>query len=138
MKITIQHINQIQQAAQKFLSHINNQKVIAFFGKMGVGKTTFIKALCKELKVKDEVTSPTFALINEYRTQSDKSIFHFDFYRIESIQEAMDFGYEEYFFSGNFCFIEWPEKIDELLPPDSIKVYISENKNGSRNIDWNT
>jgi tRNA threonylcarbamoyladenosine biosynthesis protein TsaE len=138
MKIHIQHINQIQQAAQKFLSLINNQKVIAFFGEMGVGKTTLIKALCKELDVKDEVTSPTFALINEYKTNSDESIYHFDFYRIDSIQEAMDFGYEEYFFSNNFCFIEWPEKIDELLPSDSVKVYITENKNGSRSIDWNT
>ncbi len=108
-------------------------RIFAFFGKMGAGKTTFIKALCAFLGVTETVNSPTFAIVNQYITPSSESIFHFDFYRIKKIDEVLDIGYEDYFYSGSFCFIEWPEKIEELLPPDAVKVEIIENEeNGNR------
>ena len=113
--------------------------VYAFYGKMGAGKTTFIKAVCQELGVEDEVTSPTFAIVNEYsidRVQSSKfnvqCIYHFDFYRIKRLEEAYDIGFDDYIDSGNLCFIEWPELIEELLPEDAIRVEIEETDNGSR------
>jgi tRNA threonylcarbamoyladenosine biosynthesis protein TsaE len=102
---------------------------------MGVGKTTFIKALCNELDVVEIVTSPTFALINEYQTSSGEIIYHFDFYRIKKIEEVFDFGYEDYFYSGNYCFIEWPDKIAEILPENVVFVQMTENKDGSRTIN---
>jgi len=102
---------------------------------MGAGKTTFIKALCEEMHVLDYVTSPTFALINEYKTKNDSTIFHFDFYRIKNISEVYDFGYEDYFYSGDYCFIEWPELIETLLPSIAVKVTIKEIANGRRVIE---
>ena len=99
---------------------------------MGVGKTTFVKAVCRCLGVEDDVSSPTFAIVNEYVTGDGDSLYHFDFYRVNSIEEAMDFGYEEYFYGGCRCFIEWPEKIDELLPEDIVNCTFSENPDGSR------
>jgi tRNA threonylcarbamoyladenosine biosynthesis protein TsaE len=108
-------------------------RIFAFFGEMGAGKTTFIKVLCKQLQVIDNVASPTFALINEYKTASGSKVFHFDFYRIKKFEEAFDLGYEDYFYSGDYCLIEWPELIEPLLPEDTVNVKISVNEDdGSR------
>ena len=111
-------------------------KVFAFYGKMGAGKTTFIKAICEEMGVDDVITSPTFAIVNEYETSEEDTIYHFDFYRIKKIEEVYDMGYEEYFYSGNLCFIEWPELIEDLLPEDATKVTIKEAEDGSRVISF--
>lgn len=136
MQIKINNIKQINQAAKEFIANIGNNKVFAFYGKMGVGKTTFIKAICEELNVEDIITSPTFAIINEYESKTIGNIYHFDFYRIKKIDEVYDMGYEDYFYSGNLCFIEWPELIEELLPENTIKVKIIENTDGSRIIEF--
>lgn len=120
----IHHKNELNKAARKLLEQFGEQRVFAFYGKMGAGKTTFIQAICRELGTSDNVTSPTFALINEYRTADMKSIFHFDFYRIKKLEEAFDLGYEDYFYSGNYCLIEWPEMIESLLPEKITQVKI--------------
>jgi tRNA threonylcarbamoyladenosine biosynthesis protein TsaE len=112
-------------AAEKLLSAHPSSRIFAFYGNMGVGKTTFIKVLCKYLCAADIVQSPSFSIINEYKTLRGESIFHFDFYRIRKIAEAYDIGYEDYFYSGAFCFIEWPELIEELLPEGTVKVSIT-------------
>jgi hydrolase, P-loop family len=109
-------------------------KVFAFYGKMGAGKTTFIKALCETLGVKDVITSPTFSLINEYTDGKGNSIYHFDFYRIKKLEEVYDMGYEDYFYSGNLCLLEWPELIEEILPENVIKVTIEEQADGTRKL----
>jgi len=127
-------LKDINQAAQTFIAQMGDNKIFAFYGKMGAGKTTFIKALCEALGVEDTVNSPTFSIINEYDMPNRKRIFHFDFYRVNNIQEALNFGVEEYFYSGNFCFLEWADKISALLPDDIVSVYISENEDGTRNI----
>ncbi|MEO6904444.1 MAG: tRNA (adenosine(37)-N6)-threonylcarbamoyltransferase complex ATPase subunit type 1 TsaE [Bacteroidia bacterium] len=114
--LMITDLSEISLAAKKLLASFEEEKVIAFYGEMGVGKTTLIKAICKELGVKDTVTSPTYSIVNEYKSLKGEKIYHFDFYRINSTDEAYDLGYEEYFYSKCFCFIEWPEKIAELLP----------------------
>ena len=132
MKIT--SLATISDAAKEFISQMGDSKVFAFYGSMGAGKTTFIKAICEELGVEDVINSPTFAIINEYHTGKGEQIFHFDFYRINKIEEAYDFGYEDYFYSGNLCFIEWPEKIKNLLPANVVEVHITENKKGEREI----
>ncbi len=131
------HISQLADlgtAAQSFIAAMDGRTVFAFYGKMGAGKTTFIKALCKEMGVDDVITSPTFAIVNEYGTPSGSPIYHFDFYRIKKIDEVFDMGYEDYFFSGHLCLIEWPELIEELLPEDAVKVLIEELPDGSRQI----
>ena len=125
MKILIQDISKIDVAAKEFLSAIKTHKIIAFTGEMGAGKTTFIKALCKQLGVKDTTSSPTFSLVNEYQNTTGQKIYHFDFYRLRQESEALDMGCEEYFYSGNFCFVEWPEKIPSLLPIDCLYVKIN-------------
>jgi len=130
----IKSLADISNVAKEFISQMGDHKVFLFYGSMGAGKTTFIKAICEELGVEDVINSPTFAIINEYSTNEGEQIFHFDFYRINKIEEAYDFGYEDYFYSGNLCFIEWPEKIKELIPPDAIEVYIIENEKGEREI----
>lgn len=117
-------INELQIVAAQLIPYIGKSTLIAFYGKMGAGKTTLIKAICKELHVKNTVTSPTFALVNEYRTGKDTLIYHFDFYRINKIEELYDMGYDEYFYSGNYCFIEWPELAESLLLPDTLKITI--------------
>jgi tRNA threonylcarbamoyladenosine biosynthesis protein TsaE len=135
MTITIKDLDHIEEAAHDFIAQMGDDTVFAFYGKMGAGKTTFIKALCKLLGVEDEVNSPTFAIINEYRSETTAElIYHFDFYRIKKLEEVYDLGYEDYFYSGALCFIEWPELVEELLPLDAKKVTINENSDGSRTI----
>ncbi|MDD6952988.1 MAG: tRNA (adenosine(37)-N6)-threonylcarbamoyltransferase complex ATPase subunit type 1 TsaE [Prevotella sp.] len=130
-------IDNIHDAAKTFINNMGTGKVFAFYGKMGAGKTTFIKAVCEELGVTDVITSPTFAIVNEYRSDTTgELIYHFDFYRIKKLEEVYDMGYEDYFYSGALCFLEWPELIEELLPSDAVKVTISETDNGDRMIEW--
>lgn len=133
MEIKIDNISDIRAAAKQFINNMGSGKVFAFYGKMGAGKTTFIKAVCEELGVEDVITSPTFAIVNEYTSSTTgDSIYHFDFYRIKKLDEVFDMGYEDYFYGGGLCFLEWPELIEELLPEDVTKVYISEASDGSR------
>jgi tRNA threonylcarbamoyladenosine biosynthesis protein TsaE len=135
MEIKIQNIDTIRESAREFIQNIGEHKVFAFYGKMGAGKTTFVKAICEELGVEDVITSPTFAIVNEYEAH-DQSIFHFDFYRIKRLEEVYDMGYEDYFYSGALCFIEWPELIEDLLPEDAVKVTITENTDGTRSVTF--
>ncbi len=130
----IESLAGISDVAKEFVAQMGDHKVFIFYGSMGAGKTTFIKAICEELGVKDVINSPTFAIINEYGMNEGGQIFHFDFYRINRIEEAYDFGYEDYFYSGNLCFIEWPEKIKDLIPPDAVEVHIIENEKGEREV----
>lgn len=132
MELKIDSLSTIHQTAKKFLEHCTKINIIAFYGEMGSGKTTFIKAICRELGIIDQVSSPTFALVNEYKRQDANSVFHFDFYRIETLEEVYDLGYEDYFYSGKLCLIEWPEMVEDLLPENTLKVYISENPDQSR------
>ena len=143
MNIKIDSLETIREAARQFVSQIGDHRVFAFYGTMGAGKTTFIKAVCEELGVSDVITSPTFAIVNEYtisnhKVQSSKlkvqSIYHFDFYRIKKLEEVYDMGFEDYFYSGALCFIEWPELIEEVLPEDAVKVTIKEQPDGSRTV----
>jgi len=134
MNITISSLETIRSSARTFIDQMGTDKVFAFYAGMGAGKTTFIKALCEELGVEETVNSPTFSIINEYDSASEQRIYHFDFYRINKPEEALQFGIEDYFYSGNICFIEWPEKVGDLLPQDIVKVYITENENGTRNV----
>ena len=145
ISIAIKSVDNIREAAQQFIQHIGEHRVFAFYGKMGAGKTTFIKAICEELRVEDVITSPTFAIVNEYTISNHKlqtsifklqSIYHFDFYRIKKLEEVYDMGFEDYFYSGALCFIEWPELIEEVLPEDAVKVNITENADGSRTINY--
>lgn len=130
----IQSLDTINETAQKFIEQIGNRTVFAFNGKMGAGKTTFIKAICETMGVKETVNSPTFSIVNEYETADGRIIYHFDCYRITKIQEALDLGAEEYFYSKNLCFIEWSENIASLLPDSLVNVDIEEMKNGGRMI----
>ena len=138
--IKIQDIDTIREAAREFSAQIGNHRVFAFYGKMGAGKTTFIKAVCEELGVEDVITSPTFAIVNEYSSPLTvnqlplSSIYHFDFYRIKKLEEVYDMGYEDYFYSGSLCFIEWPELIEPLLPDDAVRVTIAEQPDGTRTV----
>ncbi len=134
--ITVDGIEGLPEAAKHILKDIGSHRVIALFGKMGAGKTTLIKALCNALGVIDVVSSPTFALVNEYSSGKDEPIFHFDFYRIKSIEEVYDIGYEEYIYSGYFCFIEWPEMMVELLPDSFVYLSIEETEDGIRKITY--
>jgi tRNA threonylcarbamoyladenosine biosynthesis protein TsaE len=134
-KAEINSLNELYSVAGKFLEAHPADRLFAFYGRMGSGKTTFIKALCEKLQVVDYVTSPTFALINVYETEQKTEIYHFDFYRIKGIAELFDLGYEEYFFSDNYCFLEWPEMVESLLPPNTVKITISETERGSRIIE---
>lgn len=135
MNLTIHSLDDIRTAAKAFIEQMDQNTVFAFYGKMGAGKTTFIKAVCEELGVSDVVNSPTFSIVNEYRSDdTGELIYHFDFYRIQKIDEVYDMGYEDYFYSGAFCFIEWPELIEDLLPGDVVKVTIEENEDGTRSL----
>src|SRR5574344_422089 len=125
MEIKINSLDDIEGAAKQFLAQMGESKIFAFYGGMGAGKTTFIKALCQQMGVTDVVNSPSFAIINEYTLpQTGGSIYHFDVYRIKKISEVYDIGYEDYFFSGNLNFIEWPELIEDLLPEDTVRLQI--------------
>ncbi|NDV94624.1 tRNA (adenosine(37)-N6)-threonylcarbamoyltransferase complex ATPase subunit type 1 TsaE [Dysgonomonas sp. 521] len=135
MNIKIQSLDNIDEAAIEFIKAMGDNTVFAFHGEMGAGKTTFIKAICENLGVSDTINSPTFAIINEYRSDSGELIYHFDFYRINKIEEAFDFGYEDYFYSGSLCFIEWPEKVESLLPNDTVNVSIKVQEDGSRDVE---
>ena len=126
-------MEKIREAAREFVANIGEGTVFAFYGKMGAGKTTFVKAVCEELGVEDVITSPTFAIVNEYRSEtSGELIYHFDFYRVKKIEEVYDMGFEDYFYSGALCFIEWPELCEEVLPEDTVKVTIEERPDGTR------
>ena len=147
MEIRISSLDTIHEAAREFIQHIDETRVFAFYGKMGAGKTTFVKAICEELGSTDVITSPTFSIVNEYGISYNKmsslsredlggSIYHFDFYRIKKLEEVYDMGYEEYFYSGALCLIEWPELIEEILPEDAVRVTIEEQPDGSRIVMW--
>ena len=134
MEIRINDLEHIREAARQFIDAMGDQQVYAFYGHMGAGKTTFIKAICEELGVDDVVTSPTFAIVNEYTTADGTPIYHFDFYRIKKLEEVYDMGYEDYFYGDGLCFIEWPEMMEELLPDGATKVQITENPDGTRTV----
>lgn len=132
--LKISSLSSIHEVAKQFIKQMGNDKIFAFYGKLGAGKTTFIKAICEELGVKDMVNSPTFSIINEYETNEGEIIYHLDCYRINKIQEALDIGVEDYFYSGKLCFIEWSENIEQILPDFTIKVYIEEKENQEREV----
>ena len=136
MKIIINNLQHIHDAAKTFINNMPGGRVYAFYGKMGAGKTTFIKALCEELGVEDVITSPTFALVNEYTSGEGDPIYHFDFYRIKKLEEVYDMGYEDYFYSGNLCLLEWPELIESILPDDAVKVTITPQEDGTRILEF--
>ena len=131
MQISINNTNELPQVAEKLLTYANGQKFFIFEGEMAAGKTTFIKSLCETLGVTDVVSSPTFSIVNEYEGKGGQ-IYHFDFYRLKNLQEAYDIGYEEYFYSDNYCLVEWPSKVEELLPEEYVKVQISVTGNEQR------
>lgn len=132
-EILIPSLDKIADAAQEFVAQMGHRRVFAFYGGMGAGKTTFIKALCQQLGVKDAVTSPTFAIVNEYGSDIGP-IYHFDFYRIKNLAEVMDLGFDDYAYSGHLCLMEWPELIEDLLPADTVSVHIEETENGMRKV----
>jgi len=132
--LQVASLDGLPQAAKEVLTWIGNRNVVALYGAMGAGKTTLIKALCSELDVSDQVNSPTFTLINEYKTAQGYKVWHFDFYRINKIEEAFDLGYDEYFEGNGLCLIEWPELIEALLPHDVVRIYIRELQDGVREI----
>lgn len=137
MKLTIRSLDSIRETAHEFVANMGQATVFAFYGKMGAGKTTFVKAICEELGVEDVITSPTFAIVNEYQsTKTGGPIYHFDFYRIKKLDEVYDMGYEDYFYSGAPCFLEWPELIEDILPNDAVKVTITEQEDGTRTVEF--
>ncbi len=123
MRMVIRTLADLPQAAEHLLKKTQGSKVLLFYGPMGVGKTTLIKTLCQQLGVEENTSSPTFSIVNEYHSPVGP-VYHFDFYRLNSEREAFDLGYEEYFYSGNYCLVEWPEKIKSLLPPDAISIHL--------------
>lgn len=135
-KIVINGVGDLDRAAREFLRLTDGVRIYAFYGSMGAGKTTFISALCRVLGVGDEVASPTFTIVNEYRSGDGRAVYHFDFYRIENLQEVLDIGYEEYMDSDGICLMEWPEKIEAILPEDALRVHIAELPDGSRSVTF--
>lgn len=135
MKILIKHKRNLPAAAGKLLKHAGESRIFAFYGALGAGKTTFIKALCELLGAVDIVSSPTFTIVNEYRTSGGESLYHIDFYRIKKIEEAFDFGIEEYFSGNSYCFMEWPELVEQILPGKTVRVKISVGDNEERIIE---
>ena len=136
MEIEIKNIEEMDAKARGFVEAIGDRRVIAFYGQMGAGKTTFIRAICEALGVQEPVTSPTFAIVNEYAGRDETRIYHFDFYRLRRIEEAYDIGFEDYLYSGHLCLIEWPELIEDLLPEDTIAVHITVADDGTRTFAW--
>ncbi|MCB9173428.1 MAG: tRNA (adenosine(37)-N6)-threonylcarbamoyltransferase complex ATPase subunit type 1 TsaE [Flavobacteriales bacterium] len=134
MEFVAKSIDDLDLISEKLINQFNH-KVVLFYGEMGNGKTTLIKQLCKKLGVSESTSSPTFSIVNEYKTDKNNTIYHFDFYRIKDESEVLDFGYEEYLYSGNYCFIEWPEKIPNMLPDDVVKVTINKDENNFRIIE---
>ena len=136
--IYINSLNEIGTSAKEFIEYASSSplqsNIFAFFGHMGAGKTTFIKAVCEAMGVEDAINSPTFAIVNEYEDAESNTIFHFDFYRIKSIAEVYNMGYEEYLYSNAYCFMEWPELVEELLPEECIRVEIEENEDSTRTV----
>jgi tRNA threonylcarbamoyladenosine biosynthesis protein TsaE len=132
LRIVIKHKKYLPVAARRILEYTSGKKLLAFYGSMGAGKTTIIKAVCKILGAEDIVTSPTFTLVNEYRTTTGEVLYHIDFYRIKKKEEVLDLGIEEYFNSGSFCLMEWPELIGEILPPETVIIKITVDKNEHR------
>lgn len=122
--VIIKNIGALEDAVEQILDIIGDSRIVAFYGAMGAGKTTVISEICRQLGVCEKVCSPSFSIVNVYNTEDDQEIYHFDFYRIEKLEEAFDFGYQEYFYSGNLCLIEWPEKVEEILPEDVLRVEI--------------
>ena len=136
-EIIIKDLADIDRAAEEFLREIGDNRLIAFFAPMGAGKTTFTSAICRRLGVReDAVSSPTFAIVNEYRTASGEMMYHFDFYRITKTAEALDIGFYDYIDSGCLCIMEWPENVEEILPEETLKVYIRVNQDNSRTVYW--
>ncbi len=135
-KILIENTDSLHDAAKEFLKATEGTAVYAFYGFMGAGKTTFISAMCDVLGVEDEVASPTFTIVNEYCAADGMPVYHFDFYRIEKISEALEIGYEEYIYGDGICLMEWPEKIEEILPEDALHITVRETEDGSRVIEW--
>jgi tRNA threonylcarbamoyladenosine biosynthesis protein TsaE len=134
MQLIVKNLGQLPHAAQQILEHAGTEKNFLFYGDMGAGKTTLIKEICKQLGTDDTTSSPTFSIINEYKL-ADKAIFHFDFYRLKNQNEAFDLGYEDYFYADQYCLIEWPEKIPDLLPPNYLKIEIQSINENERWID---
>ena len=133
MELYINSLDDLQSAARTFIEALEEHTVVAFYGGMGAGKTTFVKALCEVLGIDDVVNSPTFSIVNEYRSdETGELVYHFDFYRINKLSEVYDMGYEDYFYSGALCLIEWPERMEDLLPGDAVVVHITEQPDGSR------
>jgi len=136
MKIVIKHKRYLPAAAGKLLDHAGESRIFAFYGSLGAGKTTFIKVICKLLGASDITSSPSFTLVNEYKTKTGESLYHIDFYRIKNIIEVFDIGIEEYFYGGSYCFVEWPELAEEVLPEKTLKVHITVRKNKDRIIEF--
>lgn len=134
MRWVIDGVDDLKRVAKLFLEFAGGNTIFALYGPMGVGKTTFVKAVAECLGIEDDVNSPTFAIVNEYLTGEGHSVYHFDFYRVKNLEEAMDFGYEEYFYSGKRCFIEWPEMIEALLPEDTLICRFAELEDGRREL----
>jgi len=134
--ITVKTLSELPKAAKTLIHDLKDEKVFALQGKMGAGKTTLIKALCQQLGVEEIVSSPTFSLVNEYTDENGESVFHFDFYRIKKTEEVFDIGYEEYLYSGHYCFMEWPEMILDLLPAKYVFISIEESDNQKRVIRY--
>jgi ATPase, YjeE family len=136
-EVIIKNTEDLDRAAAEFIGKIGDNRILAFYGSMGAGKTTFITALCKALEVRDVVNSPTFTIVNEYRTSTGRSVYHFDFYRLNKISEAQDIGFEEYLYeTDGLCVIEWPEVVEELLPDETLRIHITVNPDESRTLSF--
>ena len=133
-RLKIQSPEALDGAARQLLDAYPDNRIFAFYGEMGAGKTTFIKALCRVLQVMDVTSSPSFGLIHEYRSERGDSVYHFDFYRIETVEEVFDIGYEDYLYSGDYCFMEWPEQVESILPDDTVRIALNSGEGGAREL----